>query len=106
MKQRDMKKRNSKKNKNYQQKKKEFQNQNKHRSFNISSFSTKRQNLASGRLHRLLVLNVDATNGTPPIRGQPLVHALNMEQMHARQAPHRLALAELAQADRALRRAI
>ena len=38
----------------------------------------------------------------PPIRGQPLIHTLNMEQMHARQTPHRLALAELAQANRAL----
>ncbi len=42
----------------------------------------------------------------PPIRGQPLIHTLNMEQVHARQAPHRLALPELAQANRALRRAI
>ncbi len=81
----------------------EFQNQNKQRSFKQKlPLLTKRQNLASGRLHRLLVLNVHATNGTPPISGQPLIHTLNMEQMHARQTPHRLALPELAQANRAL----
>lgn len=35
-----------------------------------------------------MVFNVDPTDGTPLVCGQPLVNALDVEQMHAGQAPN------------------
>ena len=48
-----------------------------------------------------LRLDVDAAYRTPFVGGQPLVDALHVEQVHARQPAHVLAVLELAQTDRA-----
>ena len=53
-----------------------------------------------------LSFNVDAADGAPFVGRQPLVDARNVEQVHAGQAAHALAVFELAQADGALLRVV
>lgn len=68
----------------------------------LAGWSGEWQDLTGWRLLTIFVLDVHTTNGTPAIGRQPLVHALNMEQMHARQTAYILGLGEVAQTNCAL----
>jgi hypothetical protein len=72
-------------------------------SFSVSTASVP---LAAGLLAAATVavvgearVDVDSTYGAVTVDGQPAVDALRVEQVHARQAPHVLVVAELCKAN-------
>ena len=55
---------------------------------------------------RNFMIDVHSTNGTTFVGFQPLIHAFDVKQMHARQSPHVFSLFKVRQANGALIRRI